>query len=71
MDVCLPLEDVTLALLLSVNDVKHADRLVGRARREPLAVVVELGVVLREEQRSSTRSSGPSCNDAGPLNASS
>ena len=48
--VCLPSEYVSLPLLLSVYDVKHADRLVGRTRCESLAVVVELGIVLEAEQ---------------------
>lgn len=49
---CSPLEDDGVALGLALDDVEDADGLVRGCGRETLAVVVELGIVLEDENGS-------------------
>ena len=47
------------ALRLAVNNIKHLHRPVRGARRKPLAIVVELGIVLGTADRLSVRAFTP------------
>lgn len=47
----LPFQDDPFSASFPINHVEYPDRSIGRTRRQPLSIVVELGIVLENARQ--------------------